>query len=98
MPEHDLVDIGGRDAGIGERIGRHPHDQALDGFAFELAERRMRPSDDAGGHGDLLLGDRSYAVARYAESHGTPCTTFCRDALGWAFTLPSNLGRLRRAH
>ena len=53
MSEHDLVDVGRRDAGIGERAGRDPHDQALDGLALELAERRMGPSDDASGHGTL---------------------------------------------
>ena len=47
MSEHDFVDVGGRDAGIGERAGRDAHDQALDGFALELSERRMGPSDDA---------------------------------------------------
>ena len=30
MAEHDLVHVGGRDAGVGQRVGRDPHDQALD--------------------------------------------------------------------
>ena len=64
VAEQDLVDVAGRDAGIGERFGRHLDDQAFDGFAVKLAERRMRPADDAGGHdrslrrifGRLFLG------------------------------------------
>ena len=51
MAEHDLVDVGGRDAGIGQRLVGDPDDEAFDGLGVELAERRMRPSDDAGGHG-----------------------------------------------
>ena len=47
MPEHDFVDIGGRDAGVRERAGGDAHDQALDGFTLKLSERRMGPSDDA---------------------------------------------------
>ena len=34
---------------------RDAGDEAFDGFGVELAERRMRPSDDAGGHGLLSL-------------------------------------------
>ena len=55
MTEHDLVDIGRRHAGVGERAGRDPHDQALDGLAVELPERRMGPSDDASGHDASLM-------------------------------------------
>ena len=51
MPEHDLVDVGGRDAGIGQRFVRHPDHEALDRLGVEFPERRMRPSDDAGCHG-----------------------------------------------
>ena len=51
MPEHDLVDVFGGYAGVGQRIGRHLHHEALDGFRVELAEWRVRPSDDAGCHG-----------------------------------------------
>src|ERR1700676_1493230 len=51
MPQHDLVDIGGRNAGIGDGVGGDPDDEALDGFGVELTERRVRPSDDAGCHG-----------------------------------------------
>ena len=50
MPEHDLVDIGGRNAGIGKRLVRDLDHEAFDGLGIELAERRMRPSDDAGCH------------------------------------------------
>src|SRR5919109_918675 len=51
MPQHDLVDIGSRNAGISERLVRHLDHEALDRFGIELAEWRMRPSDDAGCHG-----------------------------------------------
>src|ERR1700719_2201854 len=51
MPEQDLVDIAGGNAGIRERLVGDADHQALHGFGVELAERRMRPSDDAGCHG-----------------------------------------------
>ena len=51
MAEHDLVDVCGGNAGIGQRIGRNLDHEALDGFGVELAEWRVRPSDDAGCHG-----------------------------------------------
>jgi hypothetical protein len=51
MPEHDLVDVAGGNAGIGQRIDGDLHHEALDGLGIELAERRVRPSDDAGCHG-----------------------------------------------
>ena len=53
VAEHDLVDIARPDPGVGQRLARDPHDQALDGFAFEPAELGMGPSDDASGHGVL---------------------------------------------
>src|SRR5690242_19485615 len=54
MPEHDLVDIRGGNPGIGERLGRDPDDQALDGLALEAPEGGVSPANDASGHGDLL--------------------------------------------
>src|SRR6202163_3372477 len=51
MPEYDLVDIGSRNPGVGQRIGRDLDHKALDGLGVELAEWRMRPSHDAGCHG-----------------------------------------------
>src|SRR3979411_2428155 len=51
MSEHDLIEIAGRDASIGQRIGRDLDHKALDGLGVELAEWRMRPSHDAGCHG-----------------------------------------------
>ena len=53
MAEHDLVDLVGTDAGMVERVGRDLDDQAFQRLAFELAEARMRPADDACGHGNL---------------------------------------------
>ena len=54
MAQHDFVDVLGLDPGVGERLLGDAHDQALDGFAFELAERGVGPSNDAGGHDGLL--------------------------------------------
>ena len=54
VAEDDFVDVFRRNRGVGERLGCDPHDQALDRLAGELAERRMRPSHDAGGHNLLL--------------------------------------------
>ncbi len=51
MPEHDFIDVAGGNAGIGQRLGRDLHHEALDGFGVEFSERRVRPSDDAGCHG-----------------------------------------------
>ena len=70
MPEHDLVDIASRNAGIGQRLVRNPDHQALDGFGIEFSERRMRPSDDAGCHGcspviaAIRLSRRTYHQVR----------------------------------
>ncbi len=50
MTEHDFVDVFCRNPGIGERLGGDAHDEALDRFAVKLAEGRMRPTHDAGGH------------------------------------------------
>ena len=55
MPEHDLVDVLGRDAGIGQRLAGHPHDQAFDALTAELSEGGMGPADDTGGHRSLPL-------------------------------------------
>ena len=51
MAEHDLVDIAGRDAGIGQRLVGDLDHEAFDGLGVELSEGRMRPSNDAGSHG-----------------------------------------------
>src|SRR5712691_6926560 len=51
MPEHDFIDVSSGDAGVRQRVGGNPDHQALDGLGIELAEWRMRPSDDAGCHG-----------------------------------------------
>ncbi len=48
--EINLVDVGGRDAGILQRVARDADDERFDILALELAEFRMGPSDDAGGH------------------------------------------------
>ena len=56
MAEHDLVDVACRNCGIRERVVRHAHDQALDGFAGKLAEGRVGPADDTGGHDRSLPG------------------------------------------
>ncbi len=50
MAEHDFVDVFGGNPGIGQSLAGDPHDEALDGLAGELAEGRVRPSHDAGGH------------------------------------------------
>ena len=54
MAEHDLIDIGGGNAGIGERIPGDPYDQAFDRLALEPAEGCVSPTHDASGHGALL--------------------------------------------
>ena len=64
MAQHDFVDVLRLDPGVGERLLGDPHDQALDRFAFELAERRVGPANDAGGH-DGLLGRASPKFRRF---------------------------------
>src|SRR3954466_53394 len=54
MTQHDLVDVLGRDAGIGQGIAGNPHNQAFHGFADQLAKGGMGPTDDAGSHLALL--------------------------------------------
>src|SRR3954447_16783593 len=51
MPQHDLVDVFSGNAGVRQRIDRDLDHETFNGFGVELAERRMRPSDDAGCHG-----------------------------------------------
>ncbi len=48
--DENLIDVGGRQPGIGDRVGGDADDQGFDILAFELAEARMRPTHDAGGH------------------------------------------------
>src|SRR5262249_60758854 len=67
MPEDDLVDIGGGNPGIGERLARNPHDQALDALALEATERSVSPANDASGHGDLL-GSTLNVISRTLSS------------------------------
>src|SRR5450631_2429325 len=62
MPEHDLVDIAGGNAGIRQRLVGNLHHEAFDGFGIELAEWRVRPTDDAGCH------DRSPCRIRMVSS------------------------------
>src|SRR5262245_31825276 len=78
MPEHDLVDIRRSDPGIRERLGRHPHDQALDGLTLETPEGGVCPANDACGHGDLLgsslnVISRTLAWTRNARRRGPTC-------------------------
>src|ERR1700761_4282037 len=51
MPEYDFVDIAGRNAGIGQRLIGDLDDKTFNGLGVEFTERRVRPSNDAGGHG-----------------------------------------------
>ena len=51
VPEHDLVDIGRRNAGVRDRLGRDTDHEALDRLGVELSKRRVRPTDDIGCHG-----------------------------------------------
>ena len=55
MAEHDLVDVGGGNPGVRERLLRDPYDQALDRLALKSAEGGMGPANDASSHGVLLL-------------------------------------------
>src|SRR5262249_50820102 len=63
MADEDLVDIRGRDAGIGQRRCRRAHDQRFDVLALEPAERRMAPADDAGGHDGSSCSGESLTIA-----------------------------------
>jgi hypothetical protein len=63
MAEQDLVDVLGRDPGVGQRLIGDPDDKALHGLCIELAERRVGPTDDAGGHGGVLSRCRPLNVA-----------------------------------
>ena len=56
MAEHHLVHILRSDPGMLQRLVGDADDQALDGLGIELAEGRVRPADDTGGH-ERLLGE-----------------------------------------
>jgi hypothetical protein len=66
--EQDLVDLPGADPGVVQRLGRHLADEGFRVLAFVLAEGRVAPADDAGGHVGLsiLVGvrDNSNPTAR----------------------------------
>ena len=59
VAEHDLVDVLGRDPGVGQRLAGDAHDQAFDSLAIKLTEGGMGPTDNGCGHRRLL--DRSCA-------------------------------------
>jgi len=70
MTEHDFVHVGGRNPRVGQRFARDAHNQALDRFSLEAAERRVRPADDASSHGNLLWfesGTRFRAIVLQAQ-------------------------------
>ena len=54
MPEHDLVDVLGGNAGVGQRFVRHAHDQAFDALAGQFTEGCMGPADNRRCHRSLL--------------------------------------------
>ena len=86
MAEHDLVDVCGGNAGIGQRIGRDLDHEALDGFGVELAEWRVRPSDDAGCHGrsPCFGSDRVCNL-----SMASPVSAISSPARTWRLCRPS---------
>src|SRR6476659_4927291 len=84
MPEHDLVDIRGGDPGIGKRLGRHPHDQALDGLTLETPEGGVCPANDASGHGHLLDSSLN-VISRTWRRRATPTATV-QLAEFWTFS------------
>ena len=45
MPEHDLIDIAGGNAGVGQRVDRDLHHEALDRLGIEPAEWRVQYRD-----------------------------------------------------
>src|SRR5437868_2676363 len=51
----DHIDVLGLDAGMGDGLAGRLDDQRLAGLAVELAELAVGPTDDAGGHGKLLM-------------------------------------------
>ncbi len=71
MAEQDLVDVPGLDPGMLQRLGRDAHDQALDRFRIVLAEGRVGPADDGGGHRTFESGghDGSPPGTRSSVAH-----------------------------
>ena len=70
VAEHDLVDVAGLDAGVGQRPVGDPHDQALHRLAVEPAEGRMRPAHDAARHDRLHLPNFGRFPLRFTTSRG----------------------------
>ena len=69
VSEHNLVHIGGRDAGIRNRIRGNTYNEAFNRLGIEPPKRRMRPSHDAAGHCDLLaeISSRSLTKVQLAD-------------------------------
>src|SRR5665213_2146721 len=89
MPEHDLVDVLGGNARVGQRLAGNTHDQAFNALTIKLTERGVSPADDCRGHCTLLCRT---LVALIGDIK--PVISFRR----WArVTLPvtSSLGRYR---
>ncbi len=74
VAEHDFVHIARLDAGVRQRFARHLDDQAFDGLAAELAERRMCPTHDAGGHAGSL-----FSPGRPVANFGRFYVWLCRN-------------------
>ncbi len=74
MPEHDLVDIARLKACVGDGVAGHRYDHAFDGFIRMLAEGRVRPADDCGGHW-LISPKHGYegSLARIVSPTGPSC-------------------------
>jgi hypothetical protein len=67
MSEHDLVDIGRRNAGIGKRLAGDADDQAFHTFRVELSEGGVGPSNDACGHGIFSIRRLFAALAELSS-------------------------------
>ena len=64
MSDEDLVDLVRSDPGVFQRLDGDLPDQRLDVVAFMLAERRMAPANDTGGHPGSPLGRVAPCVSR----------------------------------
>ncbi len=51
----DGIDVGEVEAGVLDRLARGPGDEVLQFHVLQLAELRMRPTDDRGHHFNLLV-------------------------------------------
>src|SRR3546814_5821325 len=83
VADEDLVDLVGADAGVLERLQGDASDEGFDIVVLVLAERRVAPADDAGGHADSPSRGAARACGktrRRSEEHTSELQSLMRTS------------------